>query len=189
MSIFQVGSFDPNQISRPRRDDNSQRKITYARPEGITWTMRQLPQSDFASTPIAAADIPNVHRAPMTDHARPLHGVRVLVVEDHAMVARMIADMLERFDCAVVGPTGTVPSGLALVRNCPRLDVAILNVDLGHEKVWPVADELRSAQVPFLFVCGYSDVMEPRFADVPILAKPFSVGKLEQALLSLIRKF
>ena len=104
------------------------------------------------------------------------------------MVARMIGDMLERFECAVVGPTGTVSGGLALVRNSPRLDVAILNVDLGREKVWPVAEELRSAQVPFLFVCGYSDVMDPRFADVPILAKPFSVGKLQQALLDLIPK-
>lgn len=90
----------------------------------------------------------------------------ILVVEDEALVAIMVQDMIEELGFAVLGPAATV-----------------LDCNLGHEKVWPVAERLQQERVPFVFSTGYgASGIDPRFAAVPVLAKPYDAASLRTAL-------
>ena len=101
-------------------------------------------------------------------------GLRLLVVEDEALVAMLIEDILLDLDCVVIGPVGTVAQALALLHH-EEIDGALLDVNLGGgERSYPVADALAARNVPFVFVTGYGEAgVEGRYAPVTVLQKPF----------------
>jgi CheY-like chemotaxis protein len=116
------------------------------------------------------------------DPVNALAGLRVLVVEDEGPVALLVETMLEDLGCAVVLSAASIREALELVRR-GGFDVALLDVNLAGEKVFPVADELRRLGVPFAFASGYgADGLRPDLKDVPIIQKPFQLGDLEAAL-------
>jgi CheY-like chemotaxis protein len=117
----------------------------------------------------------------------PLTGLRLLVVEDEAMVAMMLETMLEDLGCVVVEVAGSVARGLAFVEASQDLDAAVLDVNLGGEKVYPVAEQLAARGVPFIFSSGYGLAgIAEGFARIPTLAKPYDPRALETALVSVI---
>ncbi len=68
-----------------------------------------------------------------------------------------------------------------------RLDLAVLDINLEGEKVFPVADALEARSVPFLFATGYDAGGVPdRFLDVPRWEKPFDPHALVRMLPRLI---
>jgi CheY-like chemotaxis protein len=117
-----------------------------------------------------------------------LAGRRLLIVEDEALVAMMLEDMLSDLGCVVVDVAGSVARGLALVGDATiDLDAAVLDVNLGGEKVYPVAEKLAVSGVPFIFSTGYGAAgIASGFAGIPALAKPFNVQALEAALVSVL---
>ncbi len=117
-----------------------------------------------------------------------LNGLRLLVVEDETMLALMLEDMLDSFGCVVVDVAGTLSRGLMLAADEGlSLDGAILDVNLGGEKVYPVAERLAARGVPFFFCSGYgSDGLAINFAHVPTLAKPYQPEELENMLVSVL---
>ena len=100
------------------------------------------------------------------------------------MIALMIEDMLVDLGCVVVDVAGTVSRGLAIAGNeALELDGAILDVNLGGEKVYPIAEKLVARRVPFIFSTGYGTAgISTDYARVPTLAKPFEQQALESAL-------
>ena len=113
-----------------------------------------------------------------------LRGTRVLVVEDEMLVAMMIEDMLEKFGCTVVGPASRVAAALVLIE-AEDIDGAVLDVNLGGERVFPVAEMLRSRGIPFVFATGYNvDGLQPDFADSPAIQKPFRADQFRRILAS-----
>jgi CheY-like chemotaxis protein len=118
--------------------------------------------------------------------ADPLSGLRLLVVEDEALVAMQLEDMLGELGCVVVDVAGTVSRGVALAADAEvRLDGAILDVNLGGEKVYPVAERLAERGVPFVFCTGYGlSGISGEFAHVPTLAKPYDAKELRDLLVS-----
>lgn len=121
--------------------------------------------------------------------SQPLKGLRLLVVEDEALVAMLVEDMLTDLGCIVVGIAGTVAKGICLARSAELvLDGAVLDVNIGGEKVFPVAEALAARGVPFIFATGYGAAgVEARYADERVIAKPFQLRTLEQALVRLSR--
>ena len=108
---------------------------------------------------------------------------RVLVVEDEAFVAMLLEDMLSDLGYDVMGPVATCARALALLQSQGAPDGAILDINLGGESVYPVADALRERRVPFLFSTGYGDgAVLDRFHDVERLSKPFEPRRLQTAL-------
>jgi len=111
-----------------------------------------------------------------------LSGLRVLLVEDEAMVAMMIEDMLSDLGCQVIGPASRVSRALDLLEH-DGIDAAVLDVNLGGEAVFPVADRLAAAGVPFVFSTGYGTAgLDARHAARPVLQKPYSRERLAAAL-------
>ena len=113
---------------------------------------------------------------------RPIAARRVLIVEDEALVALVLADQLTDMGISVVGPCSSVAAAKsAALAN--ELDAAILDVNLGGELVYPVADLLAAKGVPFIFVTGYGhESIDRRFAHNPILEKPVEREVLEALL-------
>lgn len=62
-------------------------------------------------------------------------------------------------------------------------DLALLDVNLAGQRVYPVADALSSRHVPFIFLTGCSEGELPdRFSGTPMLVKPFSPDTLLRAI-------
>lgn len=93
----------------------------------------------------------------MTDEpSSPIAGCRLLLVEDDYFIASDVALWLENNGARVVGPVGTVGEALdAFAEHPAGIDVAVLDINLGRERVFPVADALAAAKCPFLFLTGY----------------------------------
>jgi DNA-binding response OmpR family regulator len=115
-----------------------------------------------------------------------LRGKRVLIVEDEALVAMLIEEILEEFGCTTIGPYGTLAHALKAIRN-EAFDLAVLDVNLQGEKVYPVAEELTEQHVPFLFLSGYGDgAIPPGRTAWKVCTKPFKVADLAEQLTSVL---
>jgi CheY-like chemotaxis protein len=110
-------------------------------------------------------------------------GVRILLVEDEALVA---ADMAVRLEEAghVVTATAASLQAAELAATEADIDAAVLDVNLGGELSFPVADLLVARGIPFVFVTGYQPdgLIPDRFEVVPVVRKPSPPEVLERAL-------
>jgi CheY-like chemotaxis protein len=98
---------------------------------------------------------------------------RVLIVEDDALLALDLKGHLERAGFAVIGPATSASKALALLAE-QGCDAAILDIHLGRGATSEtVAQELRSAGIPFVTVTAYSHEHRPEaFSGFPVLSKP-----------------
>lgn len=122
----------------------------------------------------------------MSQPGASLIGRRLLVVEDEAMVAMMLEEMLTELGCVVVDMASSVARGLVLVDSIQSdLDAAVLDINLGGEKVYPLAEKLAHRGVPFIFSTGYApSSIIPAFQAIPTLTKPYGSSALEASLLA-----
>jgi CheY-like chemotaxis protein len=111
----------------------------------------------------------------------------VLVAEDEALLSMMMEDVLVDLGCIAVGPAARVEDALSLVAQAGRIDIGLLDLNLGGESSLPVADRLAARGVPFAFASGYdADVLAGTpHANTPVLAKPFTTAALTAMLETL----
>jgi CheY-like chemotaxis protein len=115
-----------------------------------------------------------------------LAGLRVLVVEDEMMVLMNIEGALADLGCAAVSAAATADHALALVE-AHGFDLAMLDVNLDGKTSYLVAEALARRAIPFVFSTGYgAHGIETRFADRPVLRKPYSDEQLGAALFGLL---
>ncbi|HEV8716705.1 MAG TPA: response regulator, partial [Candidatus Binatia bacterium] len=108
-----------------------------------------------------------------------MSGRRILVVEDEAIVALWLADVLAIAGAVVIGPTGSVREALVLAEG-EKLDCAVLDYKLPDGTTAPVADLLASRGVPFVFATGYDRrPLDPRYSDRPRVEKVFAPEELK----------
>src|SRR5262249_58334472 len=118
----------------------------------------------------------------MTDTAERGHRMRkrrrILVVEDDFLVATLLAEILESVGWQVVGPVAHLATALNAAAS-EGFDAAVLDVNLGGQTVYPVAEVLDARRVPFVFVtaCG-REALPSLFYGRPHLGKPFAPGEL-----------
>jgi len=107
----------------------------------------------------------------------------VLIVEDDPIIAIDFEDRLLGFGVTSVRTVGSVAQALAAIA-ARAPDFALLDVELGREKSFAVAERLTAAQVPFVFVTGYGaeTSIPAAFKARPRLQKPCSSDALETAL-------
>jgi len=111
-----------------------------------------------------------------------------MVVEDEYFIADDLRRALAEAGAEVVGPVPTAEAALDLLDNQP-VECAVLDVNLRGKMAFPLADELRTRQVPFVFATGYDPSVVPsQYRDIPRWQKPFELDELVRALPDLIRK-
>ena len=111
-----------------------------------------------------------------------MSGHSILIVEDEPLIAMMLEDFLDSLGHTVAATCETVADALARVGQ-GGFDLAIIDVNLNGERVWPVADRLAAAGVPYILATGgHIEPPPPEHAGVPILSKPFTLDAIEPAL-------
>jgi CheY-like chemotaxis protein len=114
-------------------------------------------------------------------------GKRVLLVEDEPLVSMMLADLLSAFGHKVDGPYSRFSDAM-LAAKSNNLQAGILDVNLGGEKTYAVADILADRKIPFAFVTGYGpDSIVSTFSHAPVLQKPVEAAKLHALLQQIVR--
>ena len=120
---------------------------------------------------------------------KPDRPVRVLLVEDSMITALEVAQSLEEYGFEVLGPTGRVSNALGIIEN-NVVDVGILDINLGKEDSFPIADRLTENGTPFVFLTGYdaASILPERFAGARYLSKPFTDQALREAINRLVER-
>lgn len=116
-----------------------------------------------------------------------LEGKIILLVEDEYIIAADIGQGLGQMGATVIGPAASLDAAMDLIRAETQIDVAVLDVNLHGQKVFPAADLLRDRGIPFLFATGYDQSVFPtRFASVPRCEKPLIFDYLGRVLARLL---
>lgn len=123
----------------------------------------------------------------MPQHAHaPLEDLRILVVEDEFLVSIALEEDLREAGATVIGPFNDLISGLDGADR-EQFDLAVLDVNLNGIMIYPLADELLSRGVPFLFLSGYTAANMPsRFVGQRRVAKPYDSMRLIDEILRLL---
>jgi CheY-like chemotaxis protein len=109
-------------------------------------------------------------------------GLRVLVVEDEAMIMTLVEDMVTELGHRVAGLAASVEEAAGLAEG-GDFDVALLDVNLQGQTVESVAATLARRGKPFVFTTGYGErVIPPEFKDRPMLPKPYQIEQLGEIL-------
>jgi CheY-like chemotaxis protein len=117
-----------------------------------------------------------------------LSGRRVLIVEDEYFLADDLGRALTQLGAEVLGPVATREEAFELLATGERIDLAVLDINLQGESVFPVADTLLEQGVPFLFATGYNQAAIPaQYQQVLRWEKPFAPEALAQALSIIMR--
>jgi two-component sensor histidine kinase/CheY-like chemotaxis protein len=112
---------------------------------------------------------------------------RILVVEDSALAGLELCEIVSEAGFVSVGPATSVSRALAMLAES-KITLAVLDVNMNGELVFPVAEALRQRKIPFVFVTGYGDgyAWPPHLRDVPQLRKPVQAFQLLDAISATI---
>jgi CheY-like chemotaxis protein len=110
--------------------------------------------------------------------------LRVLIVEDEALVAMLLEDMLSDAGYELAATINAIPAALTYVADqAGDFDFAILDVNLNGVPIFPVAEALSMLGKPFAFSTGYGNGgLPPEWRDRPTLQKPFGSSDVERVL-------
>ena len=106
---------------------------------------------------------------------------RILLVEDDVLIGMMLADMFDALDLPEPAQATSNEEALAFIAAEPFAG-ALVDINLGDEKGWPVADALAAKNIPFAFTSGGGDVIPPEHAHRRLITKPFRISDIEAAL-------
>jgi DNA-binding response OmpR family regulator len=141
-----------------------------------------LPEVDRSVTPGE-----HTRGAHMQGREYALDGLRILVVEDEALIAMMLEDLLKQSGAIVLGPVGTAAEAVKLIEQS-SLDCAILDYKLIDGSSLRVADALVKLDVPFVFASGcHASAIDSRYPNAPFLEKAFDSAELLAAISAMSR--
>jgi CheY-like chemotaxis protein len=109
-------------------------------------------------------------------------GRSILIVEDEPLIAMMLEDFLETLGHSIHASCDNLTDALTRCQE-GGFDLAILDVNLKGELVWPAASALRERGVPFVIASGGHVEPPPvEFLNAPMLEKPYTIDRIEPVL-------
>lgn len=139
-----------------------------------------------APTDFAPITLPASPECELGDPGSFLAGRRILIVEDEMLVMMDAEEMLTDLGCTCVFSASTIRRALALIE-VEHFDAVLLDLNLGGDRSFAVADALAARQVPFVFATGYgAQGLRDQDIDRPVLMKPYSSGRLAAAMEDLL---
>jgi PAS domain S-box-containing protein len=153
--------------------------ITEWRPEGLTCKLLFR----AAAAPDIESEEARLQTTSQAGDVSCLCEQRVLIVEDEVLLGLQLVGTLQDAGCTVVGPAASVSEAIDLIVST-KPTAAILDVNLGTEESFPIADVLRAKNIPFVFCTGYAAASDlpKRLQTSEVLAKPFTPLLLLNAL-------
>ena len=118
--------------------------------------------------------------------AADLRGIRIFLVEDESLIMMLLEDIMADLECEVVQTALTLREALD-VASTVDAQVAILDINLAGDPIFPVAERLAVRGIPLIFASGYGSTTLPEiWKDRTTLSKPFSATQVEAALRSVL---
>jgi DNA-binding response OmpR family regulator len=111
---------------------------------------------------------------------------RILLVEDENWVAMELAWLVEDAGYTVLGPERSVAEARKALGRV-KVDLALLDVSLGSETVFPVSKVLEDMRIPFIFVTGNPALLPAEYSRHPLVSKPWQRGALLALIPQVIR--
>ncbi|MGA7326483.1 MAG: response regulator [Rhodomicrobium sp.] len=109
---------------------------------------------------------------------------RILVVEDQSMIAYDLRALLMAMGYEVAGPASSISNAMEAIISDPP-DAAVLDIALGKETSFSIAEALAERSIPFIFLTGYGEsILPPALRTYPLLTKPVRKAELKAALES-----
>jgi CheY-like chemotaxis protein len=122
------------------------------------------------------------HSDPAFGAESKVRQVSVFLVEDETLIRMMIAGMIEELGHTVVAEAANIANAMRLAETAD-FEIAILDINVGGDRIEPVAEIIDGRHLPFVFASGYGAAGLPaRFHNRPVLQKPFLADRLEQAI-------
>ena len=113
---------------------------------------------------------------------------RILVSEDEFLVYMVLEDELRAEGYDVLGPFSSLQATREALAH-EHIDLVLLDINMGGSMAWPIADELISRNIPFIFLSGYSvDTLPERYRHMPRVAKPYEPALLQSEIRRLLHK-
>ena len=106
---------------------------------------------------------------------------RILLVEDDVLIGMMLVDMFDALDLPEPAQATSNEEALAIIATEP-IAGALVDINLGDEKGWAVADALAERDIPFAFTSGGGDVIPSAHAHRRLVSKPFRIHDIERTL-------
>ena len=163
-------------------------RTTVAHDLGGTVTIDYAPEGLRAKLTVPAARIssaePVAVRSPAAESsATSLDGLSVLIVEDQALIALDIEEMIRKLGAREIRLSPNVDDAQKAIERFGA-DIAVLDFNLGAETSEAIADQLISEGIPFVFSTGYGDslMIPERFRQVPVVRKPVNESALAAQL-------
>lgn len=119
-----------------------------------------------------------------------LAGKQLLVVDDEPLLAFDVGEILEAQGAEVIGPCTSLAEARFNLAQLPAPpDGAVLDIQVGEELIWPLAEELERNGTKCVFVSAYFGPEERNGLDRsrPRLTKPLNEGELRKALKSILK--
>ena len=111
-----------------------------------------------------------------------MSNARLMIVEDEYLIRLLLEEMLIELGCSIGAVAASLDEGKRVAQSAD-VDLAILDVNIDGEQVFPVADILQKRGVPFIFITGYGARGLPDgYRDMPTLQKPFQMADLKATL-------
>lgn len=125
-------------------------------------------------------------KIPLVEGHKMNRRLRIMLVEDEAMLAAEISSQLTAEGHAIVASASRVSEATRIAAGAD-IEAAILDLNLHDELSFPVADTLRERDIPFIFMTGYEheSIVPPRFKNASIVRKPFASDALSSELAKL----
>ncbi len=114
--------------------------------------------------------------------------LKILVVEDDALIAMELGERLEEMGYRVIGPAMTLAAAEAAATAEERPDAALLDANLAGQSSVSVGVALVLRGVPVAFCTGYDEIknLPPELQAAPLLTKPVSDERLMAALRQML---
>ena len=123
----------------------------------------------------------------MTDAC--LKGCRILVVEDEYLLATELCLELAAAGAVIIGPISNVKGALEVVARTEEIHGAMLDINLGGELIYPVAERLQAREIAMVFMTGYDSSMIPiSFRDTARCEKPMGIPHVIQTMVKVLRE-
>jgi PAS domain S-box-containing protein len=154
--------------------------------EGLSCELA-LPADQIVASPSAAAPRQEERSSrPKAGGGGSSAGMRVLVVEDEALIAMQIEQALAASGCHVVGPATRIGEAFDLLY-AEEVEAALLDVNVAGERSFAIADILTAKRIPFAFVTGFdgASTLPEHLRFAPVVNKPFESAQLEALVAQL----
>jgi CheY-like chemotaxis protein len=116
------------------------------------------------------------------DNVKHFSSLRVMLIEDEALVVMLLEDMLSELGCRVIGIAAHLREAIQLAGSTDA-DLAILDVNLDGHEAYAVAEQLASRDIPFIVATGYDrHGLRAGFGNRPTLQKPFRLEDLRRVI-------